>query len=371
MPSQRAWLAAGMILVAESMTRADPPPPTPFTTMLRAHLAEWGDKSGVITPQQADRLMKKRNIQGDEAAAIVVVKMNSKEAKTGQPLPWTLQRIEEYEAAKAQKHGLANNYDKGYALAQRRIKADPHVLFADGAPHLNCIHQLRSGDCWLLSTIGAMIHRNPAQARRIITDDGGRIYTVHFAIRTFKVPAPTDAEIGGYTADRSDGDWLYVLENAVGQFREKVQDLHKVAEANDDALIGGSGTTAIQAILGHDADQIGMSPSKPNYDLVRHTLTRAFGEHRLVILGTTHDKTIILPKGIAHGHAMALIGWDAAADRVTIWNPWGNTMEPKGSDPLAGFHTVDGVFTMPLSAFTRSFAHINVENDKPFIHKKH
>ena len=48
---------------------------------------------------------------------------------------------------------------------------------------------------------------------------------------------------------------------------------------------------------------------------------------------------------------MAVIGWDAAADKVTIWNPWGNTIEPKGTGPNAGYKTVNGVFTMPLDRF--------------------
>ena len=43
-----------------------------------------------------------------------------------------------------------------------------------------------------------------------------------------------------------------------------------------------------------------MTPKKPQHDLVRRTLTRAFKERRLVIVGTTGDKTITLPKGIAH-----------------------------------------------------------------------
>ena len=67
---------------------------------------------------------------------------------------------------------------------------------------------------------------------------------------------------------------------------------------------------------------------------------------------------------------MALIGWDAAADKVTIWNPWGNNFEPKGTGPNDGYKTVNGVFSMPLADFTRSFARMDVENGKPFKPKK-
>jgi len=69
------------------------------------------------------------------------------------------------------------------------IAADPHALYAAGGPHLGSIHQARNGDCWLLSTIGAMIRRNPADIRKLIRDDGNGKYSVHFAYRTFTVRA--------------------------------------------------------------------------------------------------------------------------------------------------------------------------------------
>ena len=126
----------------------------------------------------------------------------------------------------------------------------------------------------------------------------------------------------------------------------------------------------MQDILGRNSDHVNMTPKKPQHDLVRKTLTREFKERRLVIVGTTGDKTIALLKGIAHAHCMAVIGWNAAADKVTIWNPWGNTSEPKGTGPNDGFETVNGVFTMPLTDFTRSIAYIDVEKSKPYKPKK-
>jgi hypothetical protein len=262
------------------------------------------------------------------------------------------------------------SFDRAYKRALAAIKGDPHTLYADGAPHLASIHQARSGDCWLLATIGAMIHRDPHELRSFISDDGDRRYTVHFAYHNFQVAAPTDAEIGAFSSDKGDGDWLYVLENAVGQYRQDFNQLHHVSEANDDALVAGNGNAAFHDILGRNSDHVDMKPEKPQNDLVRTTLTRAFNERRLVILSTTHDKAMALPHGIAKGHAMAVIGWDAAADEVTIWNPWGNTSEAKGTGPTGGYKTVNGVFTMPLTDFTRSFAKIYVENDKPYKPKK-
>ena len=177
-------------------------------------------------------------------------------------------------------------------------------------------------------------------------------------------------KLGRSSNDRADGDWLYVVENAEGQYREDFNHLHKVSLANDAAITAGNGTSAIHDILGRDADHINMTPDKPQTDRVRATLTRAFEQHRLVLLGTTHDKSEALPHGIAKGHAMAVFGFDPATDTVTVWNPWGNTNTPKGTGPNDGYKTVDGVFQMPLADFCRSFARVSIENDNPYKPKK-
>jgi hypothetical protein len=366
MALRKALWAIGIVLTFLGVARADSP--TPFTTILRSHWKEWSGGSGTITPDQIDHLIKRRNIHGNAAAVIATLKME-KDTKTKQPIVWTMNRIEEYESLIAQHHNQ-NSFDKTYSKALTRIKADPHTLYVDGAPHLSSIHQSRNGDCWLLSTIGAIIHRDPHELRSLIADEGDHRYAVHFAYHMLTVKAPTDAEIGTYTSDKDDGDWLYVLENAMGQYREHDTHLHHVSEANDASLVGGNGALAMREILGRESDVVRMTPQKPQHDLVRKTLTRAFKERHLVILSTTHDSTITLPKGIAHAHAMALIGWDAAADKVTIWNPWGNTFEPKGTGPNDGYKTVNGVFTMPLTDFTRSFSCMDVENNKPYKPKK-
>lgn len=343
--------------------------PTIFTAVARAHWKEWADGSDTITPERLDQLMRDRKIKGEAAAAVAAMKRNVKDPTTKQLTDWTMKRIEDYESLVASgksKHSL----DRAYKKSLDAIKTDPHALYANGAPHLASIHQARSGDCWLLATIGAIIHRDPHQLRSLISDDGDRRYTVHLAYHTFKVQAPSDAEIGTYSNDRGDGDWLYVVENAEGQYREDFNHLHKVSLANDAAITAGSGSSAIQNIVGHDADHINMTPAKPQTDRVRAALTRAFQEHRLVLVGTTHDKSEALPHGIAKGHAMAVFDFDPSNDMVTVWNPWGNTSTPKGTGPNDGYKTVGGVFQMPLPDFCRSFAHVSIENDKPYKPKK-
>ena len=352
------------ILAQDAVTAPPADGASKFATVVREHWAEWAGEAGVITPDRLDQLMKQRKHKGEAAAALAALKKNINDSTTKKPITFSMKRIDDYEAAISEHQGK-KTYDKSFNKSRDLIAADPHALFATDAPHLDSIHQARNGDCWLLSTIGAMIHRDKSEIGRLITDDGQNHYDVHFAYHTFKVRAPTDSEIGAYTSDKADGDWLYVMENAVGQYREDFSKLHKVKEANDDALVGGSGALAFQDILGRNSDTVRMSPKEPHPDAVHKALNRAFKERRLVIVGTTHDKTIELPHGIAYAHCMAVLGWDAKSNTVHLWNPWGNNLEPKGTGPNAGYKTVSGHFSMPLTDFVRSFAYINIENDVP------
>jgi hypothetical protein len=368
----RVLLSTLTVVLLASIARADGPTPftpTPFTTVVRAHFQEWSGSSDAISPAQLDHLLKQRKYRDEAAAALAVMKINVKDPGTKQPVAWTLRRIEQYEAKQLP---LKNKkaFDQAFKKAQAAIKAAPHTLFVAGAPHLSAIHQGRNGNCWLLSTIGAMISRNPDEVRKLIHDEGGGQYTVHFARHNFKVRGPTDAEIATYTADGADGDWLYVIESAIGQCRENYNHATRVVEAADEAMAGGSGPLAFQDILGRDCDRVAISPQKPQHDVVRRTLTRAFNQRLLVILGTGGEAAKKLPQGISHGHAMALIGWDAARDTVTIWNPWGNNFEPKGNSPGDGYKTVNGVFSMPVVELQRGFLNIDIESEKPYRAKK-
>jgi hypothetical protein len=54
--------------------------------------------------------------------------------------------------------------------------------------------------------------------------------------------------------------------------------------------------------------------------------------------------------GVLGLHAYAVLGYDAKADTAMLWNPHGNTFEPKGTPGLAnGYPTKLGRFTIPLS----------------------
>ncbi len=82
-----------------------------------------------------------------------------------------------------------------------------------------------------------------------------------------------------------------------------------------------------------------------------------------MILSTTHDKSLALPqRHRQEGHAMAVIGWDAAVrqsddlESVRAITHRAERFGPNGATrPTHG-----ALFTMPLADFTRSFATIHI-----------
>ena len=72
--------------------------------------------------------------------------------------------------------------------------------------------------------------------------------------------------------------------------------------------------------------------------------------------------------GLGYGHAYGLIGFDHKADKVTVWNPWGNNFKPKGAEgPEHGYTTTNGVFNVPIHEFYKVFSTAHFESDKKLV----
>ena len=73
-----------------------------------------------------------------------------------------------------------------------------------------------------------------------------------------------------------------------------------------------------------------------------------------------------MPPNISTKHAYAVLAYDAAADRVTIWNPHGQTFYPKGPPGIAnGYPTEHGRFTLPLAEAYQFLTTLAIERKSP------
>jgi hypothetical protein len=96
---------------------------------------------------------------------------------------------------------------------------------------------------------------------------------------------------------------------------------------------------------------------------LRTVLEKTFADRRLVTTGTGDLKT--KPPNINGKHAYAVLSFDKKSDKLTLWNPHGQTFKPKGPDGMEnGYTTSKGRFEIPLADFVRIFNGLSFEGKK-------
>jgi hypothetical protein len=251
------------------------------------------------------------------------------------------------------------------ACLKRLSRVGEQVLFDADGPALADVRQGALGDCYMLAPLGAMVHRNPDDIRQLVVKTGDG-YDVHFGDgKTVHVGTLTDTELALGGASARSGIWVRVVENAYGN--RKTPDGE--TRIGTDVLHGGNGGVAGQAFTGHKFKGIKLigdfqkdvpaDTLQKKMTQLRNEIPKAQAEKRLMVASTPKHA---MPKSITGSHAYAVFGYDAATDRVTLWNPHGNNFTPKGDEgPENGYKIEDGVFSMPLEMFVRTFGRIQFE----------
>jgi hypothetical protein len=382
-----------------------------FDATVAQHFDAWdADDDLTLSPDEIDRACIDPKVTGAAAAAIAAIKRVVRSGSYELP-PLTLDGLTKAQRTRAAapkadaptpaSAGDADRADSGetrpaagapkrapnFAASFRsglsRIQTTPRVLFADDTPDLDACRQGPIGDCWLLASVGAFVHRDPKALQELVTatKDGFR---VRFADGQSVDVAPlTDAELAlsGTTGD--EGLWLPVVEKAMGQLRQLQNPQKHTADTASDALAGGSTATVLRMLTGKTTERLAFHkkvpatktpPPKPPAaepaDTVEALATKAhdalaaaFADKRLVTCSTN---TAAHPPGIAGKHAYAVLGYDAAAQVVTVWNPHGRSRKVDGEPGLHHcYATTKGVFALPLREFVQAFSSMAWETSTP------
>lgn len=382
-----------------------------FDATVAQHFDAWdADDDLTLSPDEIDRACIDPKVTGAAAAAIAAIKRVVRSGSYELPpltldgltkAPRTRAAAPKADAPTPASAGDADRADSGetrpaagapkrapnFAASFRsglsRIQTTPRVLFADDTPDLDACRQGPIGDCWLLASVGAFVHRDPKALQELVTatKDGFR---VRFADGQSVDVAPlTDAELAlsGTTGD--EGLWLPVVEKAMGQLRQLQNPQKHTADTASDALAGGSTATVLRMLTGKTTERLAFykkvpatktPPPKPPAaepaDTVEALATKAhdalaaaFADKRLVTCSTN---TAAHPPGIAGKHAYAVLGYDAAAQVVTVWNPHGRSRKVDGEPGLHhGYATTKGVFALPLREFVQAFSSMAWETSTP------
>lgn len=374
------------VLLLGGMASTDLAPRT-LAGIVKLHFQQWdADASGTLTPEEIDRLTVDPAWKGDDAAAIATLKLAFR-AKNSPLESLSLADVDPaaLRAAPQDPDDAAPSAHDGkrpvtlegsFQRASRAIRRSKRTLFLDPTPDLDRLHQGRIGDCFFVSMVGAMVERDPESVKKMIVvptqPDGD--FKIDFAGgRSVTVPPLTDAEFALASTTGDEGAWLPILEKGFGMLRMSSRPEDKRMLSSTDAIArGGSMGTSIAVLTGHRADSVRLSHIKTPkssddqaafVDSVRKRITEALAAKRLVGAGT--DKEPGVP-GISPNHAYAILAYDAANDKVHMWNPHGNTFRPKGEPgKAAGYPTRAGKFDVPLGEFVTTFQRLFIETDRP------
>lgn len=397
-------LVALILVVGQpSAPKAEAPPR--FRDVVQAHFAAWDkDSNARLSPEEVDALCVDPSIKGAEAAAVAAIKRVVRSDKFEVP-ELTIEGL-----CKAPDPGAASdsvprdredspepgpmpaaakkpaNFQAAYTGAYRRITGGHRELFADETPDLDKCHQGPLGDCFFVAPVGAMVVRDSSRVKSMVTEAPGGGYVVRFpGHKDMSVPALTDAEVALSSTTGDEGLWLPVLEKAMGECRKEASPTKYTAESATDAIAhGGSSASVIKLLTGHQTDRVilrrrvkgaaaASKDTPPPTELagsveelaakVKAGVSGALKDHMLVTAGTNKEQQ---PPGVTPNHAYAVLSYDEATDRITLWNPHGNTFKPKGEAGLTrGYPTKAGIFSVPLNEFVQIFAAVSFETDRP------
>ena len=320
------------------------------------------DRDGVLSGAELDRAVADPLNKGDEAAALAALKRAARSTRVKAP-PLTLSYVRANTAAKppADQPDLAKMFKEGRTIL---ASAASRQIFAEGAPRLETIHQGKLGNCFCLAPLGAMVHRDPAQVSRLFAQDADGAYRVTLGKRTIRILPPTDAELALTSSNEGAGLWVNLYEKAVGTALNEAKPAEQRAGSPMDVLAkGGSAGTMLEFITGHEIRRISFAFAKDAKlteaaraaqiaELVAQ-MESAQRDRRLMTCGTLKVTT----PGLTPNHAYAVLGYDATTRMVRLWNPHGDAFAPQGEPgPTTGYVKQDGVFAMPLLAWTQQFS---------------
>lgn len=345
------------------------------------YFEQWDkDKDGVLSKKEIEMAVNNPRYQGEAAAAIAAIEhmVRSKDfilpaltkaylisPDSRPPKAVKADDGNDDDSAKLDDKPGKSPFQRTYFGYWQKIAGTSHDLFPQSLPSFTAAHQGLLGDCPFVSTVGAMLYRNPEDVKRMITQNDNGSYTVRLGNgKTVKLHV-TDADVAIWSSARSNGLWFTVLEKA---YRHALVEAKRGKGEDGLTIYDKFGSVdTIPYLLGHRTHPIGdlktVARDGKKLAQLQHELVNAMRDHRLVKAGTPGKRST---PGITPTHAYAVLGYDKKTDRVTVWNPHGNNFTPEGPEGLSnGYNTKRGKFEIPLREMLQIFSNIIFETNEP------
>jgi hypothetical protein len=228
-------------------------------------------------------------------------------------------------------HPLAQDGNQTYGY-----KKATGSLFGNG-PSYQDVRQGGTGDCYYLATLAETAVQTPATIQHMFTDNGDRTWTVRFYHNGTPsyvtvdawVPATGDghfvyANMGQSVNDWGSKLWVPLAEKALAQWNESGWAGHAAVNSYA-AIFGGTAALAIQLVTGQNVSHQEMR----SFD----DISTAFRAGNVVALASNDNR---VDSQVVPWHFYAVVGYDAQARTMTLFNPWGmkNTSNKPGQITL-------------------------------------
>ena len=341
-----------------------------FADVVNQHFNEW-DKNGdgVLSKDEVFAAMGNSKVRGEVAAAITAISEGIRNDKHHLP-PITKEYLLSSSPNKKllNSDGQADDEDSNssgesfpfqakYKNAIQKIRAASRELLPQGSPSFEATHQDAIGDCPFVSTVGAMVYRNPAAVKRLFTQSADGSTTVNLGNgQNIKITHITDSDIALFSSAGTNGLWFTILEKA---YRRVVA----TKEHPDKSIYERFGSVeTIEILIGYKTEGFSLKKIRGNpaqLSELRNELVAARKGNRL-IQARTPPKTSV--PAMTPSHAYAILGYDKKTDVCHVWNPHGNNFTPKGSDGLQnGYTTSRGEFDISLKDLIQIFDDVQIE----------
>ncbi|MEX2317227.1 MAG: C2 family cysteine protease [Pirellulales bacterium] len=237
-------------------------------------------------------------------------------------------------SATAQMEKLINKWFFGLdrPVASGTYRQFSGSLFVSGASYTD-IHQGNVGDCYFVASLGETAFRNAAIIANMFTVNGDGTYATKFfnGSQSFYVTVdsflPTNgsgqlvyASRGSVYSNTSNELWVALAEKAYAQLNEFGFTRAGFSDSGQNSYNGINGGY-IYAALGHVTGQatspFAMTSSSSSFT----TFVNAYNAGKMI--GFASYQTPPAGSGVVGSHAYAVVGYNAAAQTVTLFNPWG------------------------------------------------
>ncbi|HVT27789.1 MAG TPA: C2 family cysteine protease, partial [Lacipirellulaceae bacterium] len=218
-----------------------------------------------------------------------------------------------------------------HPLAGGTYRQAAGTLFVSG-PSYSDIHQGTIGDCYFLSSLAETALKDPSAITNMFIVNGDGTYTVRFYENstpqyvTVDSYLPTSssgqflyANYGGSYGSASNELWVALAEKAYAQINELGwlrSGLSGNGQNSYSALSGGYIYAALGQITGHNTAAFAMTSGASSFT----TFVNAYNQGKSIGFASF---TTPASSQVVGSHAYSVVGYNAANQTITLFNPWG------------------------------------------------